>query len=89
MMIMSSHNAPINVKPEGGGGGGGGGRRGRCGAFDILRDVFFKFPTLGTKILVKIDQISPPKISAHFFVNFLIIYNMYAFQFYRIFRFLF
>ena len=33
---------------------------------------FFKFPTLGTKILVKIDQISPPKISAHlFFVNFL------------------
>ena len=63
--------APINVKPEGGGGGGGGGG-GRGGGADVgnltfCEIFFFKFPTLGTKILVKIDQIPPPKISAHFF----------------------
>ena len=32
-------------------------------------DIFFQIPH-GTIILVKIDQISPPKISAHFFCKF-------------------
>ena len=56
-----------------------------------FRNIFSNSPPWGAKILVKIDQISPPKTFAQFFVNFLVIYNIYmrAFLFYRIFRFLF
>ena len=79
------NNALIVVNPEGRGGGEGGADVGHL----TFSNIVFKFPTLGTKILVKIDQISPPKIYAQFFVNFLVIYNTYTFLFYRIFRFLF
>ena len=42
----------------------------RCGAMTFCEVFFFKLPTLGKKILVKIDQISPHKISAQWFCKF-------------------
>ena len=62
-IISLIHNEPINVKSEGKGGG-----EADVGHLTFCEIFFFKSPTLGTKILVKIDQISPPKISAHFFM---------------------
>ena len=63
------NNALINVKPEWRGGGGGGGGGADVGHLTFCKTVF-KFPTLDTKISVKIDQISPPKIYAQFFCKF-------------------
>ena len=54
-------NAPINVKPDGG-------RRGADVGHLTFCDIFLF--TLGMKMLVKIDQISPPEISAEFFSTF-------------------
>ena len=64
LVLLRTFNAPIYVKSEEGGGADVG--------HLIFWDNFFikNFPPLGTKIWVKINQISPPKISAHLFFIF-------------------
>ena len=70
VLKMFLHIMHLSMLSPRGGGGGGRERRGRCGAFDILRDFFFKFPTLGTKILVPNRSNIPTQNSAHFFCKF-------------------
>ena len=50
-------NASINVKPE------SGVTLGKCWAFDFSEECLIKIPTVGPKIWVKSDQISPPSHS--------------------------
>ena len=73
----------INVKPERGEAGN------MWGIWHFARFFFSNSPPKGRKSWSKSIKYPHPKSLLNFFVNFLVIYNIYAFLFYKIFRFLF